>query len=618
MSKSQGYMSKSLNSSLFQELLKVYSLLSTRRQWQLVSLLGLMLLTAVSEAFSIGALIPFLSALTNAQELLTDSSLSPFLDALSISTASELAILLSVTFIFCILIANSLRVITVHCQTNLAAMIANDLSCRVYKHTLLQPYDFHVKRNSSDLISSVTEDTRNLTLRILLPVLTFLTNSVIALTLISALLFIDGRIAVISALTLGTAYMFLYSVRRRLLNRNSSIIVESSRNQIRTVQEGIGGIREVILGGEYPFYLSAYKSADVSYRKAQASNLIVAQTPRYLIEGVAIISMALLALTLGNNGDFSDAVPVIGSLALGANRLLPAMRNVFTSVVKVQSARASLQRIIVSLTRPIDLSLLESYGGGEERLNVGFPSPDIQLVDVWFRYNSQEDWVLRDMSLKIPARSTVAFVGTTGSGKSTTADLILGLLRPSQGEILVADRELEGDFLREWQRNIAHVPQSIYLTDATIGENIAFGVSKQLIDWNRVYEAAKLARVDDFIRSLPAGYETYVGERGVRLSGGQRQRIGIARALYRQASVIVFDEATSALDNATEREVMDAIHNLKNKVTLILIAHRLSTVKRCDIIFNLLQGQVSEYGTYEELIRQSSSFQHLVTANQQS
>ena len=570
-------------------------------------LLGLMALSSLSEIVSLGAVLPFLSALSNASRILVSPQWQSLLAMFSIETSTQLVTWLALLFIAAVIVSNGLRILTTNVQTHLAASISSDLSCQLYNKTLQQPYCYFLQHNSSDLIHSVTVDTRVLTTKIMIPLLALTTNSLIALSLIWGLFVIDGRVAVISTLVLGSAYAGLYRLRRNLLHRNSHTLVQCSQQQIKVVQEGLGGIRDVLLGGTQGFFQSAYQRADHPFRHATASNQVISQTPRYVIEALAMATIGLLALSLGQGEDFSQVVPVLGSLALGANRLLPALQRSFSSLAKLQGAQASLKRILQGLQRPVDPIQLWVP-------SVGLPLEDeLRFEDVWFRYSDDTCWVLQDLNLRIKARTTVGFVGSTGSGKSTTADLLLGLLEPQRGTIWVDGRPLEGERLRQWQQSIAHVPQSIFLADATIAENIAFGISKEQIDFEQVCRVAQLAQIDEFIQGLPAQYETYVGERGIRLSGGQRQRIGIARALYRQASVIVFDEATSALDNATEREVMAAINGLSRQFTIILIAHRLSSLEKCDQIVELSQGKVIATSTYQDLINSSENFQKIST-----
>ena len=592
--------------SLVADLRRLYHHLSRRRRWQLAALLALLVVTALAEMVSVGAIFPFLSALGNAQQLLDAPRWQPLLGLLQISTPQQLVWAMALGFIGAVGVSNGLRLLTMRSQNRLAAAIGADISSQVYHTILYQPYSFHVRQNSSDLIQIVTSDTSQVTSIILLPLSTFFANLLLALALIATLLAINWAMAVGSALILGVAYTLIFRSRDRQLHRNSWVMSLAGQQKVKIVQEGLGGIQDVLLNHSQDFFDQAYARYERQLNQANVTNTIIAASPGYIIEFIAMASIALLALGLGRGGgDFSQAVPVLGSLALGARRLVPTVQGLFSSLAGIQGSRASLSRVLVALERPID-PLMQS--AVPQPLGLG---RELRLEGVWFRYSQDSDWVLRDLDLTIAAKTTVAFVGSTGSGKSTTADLILGLLPPEQGQLLVDGVPLTGERLRRWQGAVAHVPQQIYLSDSSLAANIAFGIPEEAIDMAQVRRAAKLAQIEGFIEGLPAGYETYVGERGVRLSGGQRQRIGIARALYKNASVIVFDEATSALDNATEREVMAAIESLGGQFTIILIAHRLSTVERCDLVVELDRGRVVAQGSYGELMARSASFQRM-------
>jgi ATP-binding cassette subfamily B protein len=322
-----------------------------------------------------------------------------------------------------------------------------------------------------------------------------------------------------------------------------------------------------------------------------------------------MVLIAALAYFLSlRAGGIATALPVLGALALGAQRLLPTLQQIYNAWASIAGSHASLIDTIALLDQPLPTELLQPA-----------PAPlrlkdDIRFDAVRFRYTSEGPWVLDGVNLTISKGTRVGFVGSTGSGKSTSLDILMGLLMPTEGELLVDGQPISGNRLRAWQPSIAHVPQSIFLSDTTLAENIAFGVPREAIDLDRVQQAARQAQIADFIESSPKGYQAYVGERGIRLSGGQRQRIGIARALYKQASVLVFDEATSALDNSTEQSVMDAIEGLNRNLTILMIAHRLTTVKRCDMIVELEQGRVVAHGTYEELLRSSANFHSMSTS----
>jgi ABC-type multidrug transport system fused ATPase/permease subunit len=344
-------------------------------------------------------------------------------------------------------------------------------------------------------------------------------------------------------------------------------------------------------------------------RKAKANNVFISGSPRPAMEALGMVLIAVLAYVLTRQtGGIATALPVLGALALGAQRLLPALQQSYSAWSNITGSHASLADAIALLDQPLPIELLQPAPA---------PRPfqdSVRFDDVRFRYTSDGPWVLDCLNLTIPKGARIGFVGSTGSGKSTTLDLLMGLLIPSEGGLLVDGQPISGNHLRAWQRTIAHVPQGIYLADTTLAENIAFGVPYDDIDLNRVRQAARQAQIADFIESSPEGYQAYVGERGIRLSGGQRQRIGIARALYKQASVLVFDEATSALDNATEQSVMTSIEGLNRDLTILIIAHRLTTVQRCDTIVELEHGRVVAQGTYEQLLDRSPSFRRMAGA----
>jgi ABC-type multidrug transport system fused ATPase/permease subunit len=592
--------------SLVQGLWQLYQLLPPRRQRQLWAVGSLMAVAALSEMVALGSALPFLAALSNAPDLLVNARLQPVWSVLGITTVPQLVVAVGMGFAAAIILSNGLRLFTLRTQQFFAAAVASDLSQEVYRRTLLQPYSFHVRHNSSDLIGAITQDVAQVGGAVLPYTLLLMVNALVVVAIATTLIAIDPLITLGAACFLGIAYIWLLRISKRQLSRNSRLISDLSRLLIKSLQEGLGGIREVILDGSQGVFERRYRAADRPLRRASASNAFIGVAPRYLIEAVAMSLIAALATVLVYQGqDLNRIVPVLGTLALGANRLLPALQQCFGAITVVRGTEVSLRRVIEALQRPIDPVRLQP-------LQLPLPlERTLTLEHVWFSYGEGQAWVLQDLFLQIPANQTVAFVGSTGSGKSTTADLILGLLTPQKGQVCVDGVPLTGERLQAWQRTVAHVPQSIFLSDGSITENIAFGVEPTAVDFDQVQQAARLAKIAEFIESLPAGYDTYVGERGIRLSGGQRQRIGIARALYKRASVIVFDEATSALDNATEREVMAAIEGLSGELTIILIAHRLTTVEKCNCIFELAQGRVISEGSFEKLLLKSSSFRQM-------
>ena len=588
-------------------MVRLWHHLSRRRQLQFGLLLGLMLVSAFAEVVSLGAVLPFLGVLVAPDSVFGNPYVASVALACGFTTADQLLLPLTVAFAAAALLAGAIRILYLWATTRFAVASGTDLNIEGYRRTLYQPYSVHLARNSSEVISGLTVKVNGVVLGVMLLSLTLLSSTILLVAITLALIAIDPMVATVAILGFGGCYAVITWMTRRQLHRNSQRFAYEQTQVIKALQEGLGGIRDVLLDGTQQVYCDIYRRADHPMRRAQGENSFIGQSPRFIMEALGMVLIAALAYILTRQaGGIATALPVLGALALGAQRLLPALQQIYSSWAGIAGNHASLADAITLLDQALPAEILQPA-----------PAPlvfhgSIRFDAVRFRYTSGGPWVLDGLNMTIPKGARVGFVGATGSGKSTTLDLLMGLLIPTEGKVLVDGQPISGTHLRAWQRNIAHVPQNIYLADTTMAENIAFGVPRDAIDLDRVRVAAQQAQIADFIESSPDGYQAYVGERGIRLSGGQRQRIGIARALYKQATVLVFDEATSALDSATEQSVIDAIEVLNRDVTILLIAHRITTVRRCDIIMELEHGRVVAQGAYEQLLERSHSFRRMV------
>ena len=573
-------------------------------------LMGLMLVSVVTEIVSLGAVLPFIGVLAAPDVVFRYRHSDPCGTSLGYQFGRSIGVTPDDRVWCCGFDLGSspnaagLGQYPIHLQ-HWRRLEPGDLQA----HLSINRTGFISVAASSEVISGITSKVGGTMLGVLLPSVTLISSSMLLVAIMLTLVAIDPFVALIAAGGFGGSYGLITWRTRRRLRRNSQRIASEHTQVVKALQEGLGGIRDVLLDGTQPFYCRVYQQADQPLRQAQGNNVFVAQSPRYAMEALGMVLIAALAYGLSRQaGGIATALPVLGALALGAQRMLPALQQIYASWASIAGSQGVLADTIELLDQPLPEELLQTP-----------PAPlsfkeAIRFDEIGFRYASDGPWVLNGLNLTIAQGARVGFVGATGSGKSTTMDLLMGLLKPTCGEILVDAQPLSGNRVRAWQRAIAHVPQSIYLADATLAENIAFGVPRNSIDMERVKQAARRAQIAAFIESRSEGYDALVGERGVWLSGGQRQRIGIARALYKEASVLVLDEATSALDNVTERSVMDAIEGLDRDLTILLIAHRLTTVRRCETIVQLENGQVVAQGTYEELLKCSQSFRHIVHA----
>jgi ATP-binding cassette subfamily B protein len=573
--------------------------LTSRRKKQLIALLALMVLASFAEVLSLGAVLPFLGVLVQPERVFSHPAIQPALAALQIGSPQQLLLPFTLVFICAALLAGGMRLLLLYVSSKLSFAIGADFSYQIYRRTLYQPYAVHVARNTSEIIGGVTVKTREVIYFFLTPLLQLISSAVILAAILIALLAIDPRMSLAAFAGFGLIYGIVIKLTRSRLASYSQRIAENNNRLIKNLQEGLGGIRDVLIDGTQETYCQQYRQADLPLRHAQANNLIIAGSPRFAAEALGMAFIAILAYIMASQGEgLNDTITLLGVLALGAQRMLPALQQAYSAFVQIRGSRHSIVDALELLQQPID----DAVHGQTQIAELPFQHA-IELRNLGFRYGPQSPQVLHDISLTIPRGSRVGFIGATGSGKSTLLDLVMGLLNPTAGGIWIDDTQLQSATQRAWQRRIAHVPQAIYLTDASIAENIAFGLHPEQIDHERVRCVAQQAQIAAFIETLPEQYQTQVGERGVRLSGGQRQRIGIARALYKQAEVIIFDEATSALDNETERSVMDAIDGLGCELTILIIAHRLTTLQRCDRVVELAEGRVVSSGSYGEMVR---------------
>jgi ATP-binding cassette, subfamily B, bacterial PglK len=587
-----------LNRTSDGSLSRLYQHIPSRRRTQLFLLLAFMLLGALAELASVGAILPFLSAMADPSGTATPPAMQRLLFAFGWKPSSNQLLPLTVLFAGISLAAAVIRVVLTWASNKFVFMLGYDLGVSVYRRTLHQSYMYFVSHHTSQLIAAIN-NVQVISSSVLLPLMQLAISTVTSFFILAALLFIDAGTATVAGVGFATIYLVITVSMRRRLRANGEIIAKAQAERIQNVQEGMGGIRNVILDDTADVYLRKFCRVDAPLREAQASNNFIGTAPRYLIEGAGMVLIAAVAYVLSQqHGGISAALPVLGALAMGAQKLLPLLQQIYNGWSRVAGGWA----VIAEVVRLLEMPLAEERTG-EQTDPLPFKE-SLRLQDVSFRYHNDSDLVVRQLNMVIPKGTRVGIIGKTGGGKSTTLDLIMGLLEPSNGQLLVDGQPLTRSNRKAWQAHIAHVPQAIFLSDATIAENIAFGVERDAMDMARVRTAAKQAQIADFIESQPAGYETQVGEQGVRLSGGQRQRIAIARALYKQADVLILDEATSALDDATEQAIIDCIEGLSRTITVVIIAHRLSTVRSCDLLFKVDHGEIVATGSYEEVVVQ--------------
>jgi ATP-binding cassette subfamily B protein len=564
-------------------LFALYRTLTPRRRRQLAAGCALMLAGALAELVTIGAVLPFLYLVAAPGPVGFSPGFRRWIDLAGGDPVLATSLLLAAAAIA----AAGLRLLLTWFTHRFVTAVGHDLAAGIFARMLRQPYARYVRRSSSEILSGI-DKVQHVVVDLMLPAMQGITATFIALAILILLFAIDAFAAGAAALVIAAIYTAVSLATRRRLRRNAAILSEAATARISVIQEGLGGIRDILLDRSQPLFEEIFRRADRRYRRAQSVNALIGVTPRFVVEAAGIVAIALVVWAMGRQpGGFVAAIPILGALALGAQRLMPLLNQAYVGWSSCTGSLALLGDVIDLLNAPIvDDAPPGKAGALPFRESIAFEQ-------VGYRH-PEGGFALERVDLVIPRGARVGITGPTGSGKSSLLDLLMGLLEPDRGTIRIDGRALDHATRASWQAQLAHVPQAVYLADASIAANIAFAVPAAKIDPERLADVARIARIDAFVESLPEGYATRVGERGIRLSGGQRQRIGLARALYKKAPVLILDEATSALDDATEAAVMAGIMALGDAVTIILIAHRASTLAGCDRIIRMDEGRVVE------------------------
>jgi len=585
---------------------KVLFLLTNYQQKRAFILLLMLTAVALIEMIGIASILPFVTVLTNPSLIETNSILNRMFQIsnnFGVESNLEFLFVLGVVVFAFLIISITFKVLALYFQVKFIQNLQHDIAKRLVVKYLSQSYSWFLSRHSADFAKTILSEVDNVLGSVVAPLIELIAKSLITIAIFVLLLAIDIKTSLIVSFLLGCSYGIIYKISSGYISKLGKDRLEKNQQLFTSISDAFGALKEIKVGGLEQVYVKRFSDPAQTIAKNNAYSTIVRDLPRYVLEAMAFGGIILLILYLMiQKGSFNNALPIISLYAFAGYRLMPALQQIYASFSKFAFIGPSLDKIYD------DFKSLKSSETKYPNKTIEF-NKIINLKNINFTYPNMSQTALKNLSLSIPANSTVGFVGATGSGKTTTVDIILGLLEAQKGNLIVDDNIITNQNINSWQRYIGYVPQHIFLSDDTVAANIAFGVDLKYINQEDVEKAAKIANLHEFVTDeLPKKYETKIGERGVRLSGGQRQRIGIARALYNKPKLLILDEATSALDNQTEKAVMEAVNNLSKSITIIIIAHRLNTVKNCDKIFLLEKGQLKNEGKFEELINTDENF----------
>ena len=584
-----------------QILKKIIFLLSSNERKRCLMLLGMIIIMALLDTIGVASIMPFIAILSQPSIIETNyflNSIFKYSNTFGIDTNQEFLFMLGIIVFTLLITSLSFKALTTYAQIRFVKMREYTIGKRLVEGYLHQPYSWFLNRNSADLGKSILGEVGTVVSGGILPSIVLISQCLVATSMFTLLFLSDFKLALISGCSIGIFYGVIINFNHKFLKRIGQERLKANQLRFLAVSEAFGASKEIKVKGLEQIYVKRFSDSSVLFAKNQALSQALAQLPRYALEAIAFGGMILVVLYLmSQTGTFKNALPIISLYAFAGYRLVPALQSIYACITQLRFIGPAINSL------SDDLKSLKSYKIHQDK-KILLIENDITLRNIHYNYPEISRTALRNINIKIPAKTTIGLVGPTGSGKTTLVDLILGLLQAQKGTLEVDAQVIKESNLRAWQRSIGYVPQNIYLADDTVSANIAFGINKKDIDQEEVERAAKTANLHNFIiNESPQQYQTIVGERGIKLSGGQRQRIAIARALYNKPQVLILDEATSALDNQTEQVVMEAINNLSKNITIILIAHRLNTVKNCDIIFKLDKGEIVGQGSFEEIVK---------------
>ena len=589
---------------------QLFLLLTPRQLKQFYSLQILVIVMAIFELVGIASIAPFMALVGDISLLEKNHLLIELYKFSGLASPLDFIFYAGITVLLTLTISTLISMFTIWKLSLYAARVGAEIADRLYAHYMSQEWLFHANGNSANLTKQVASETIRVTNNIIRPLLQMNAKIVLAVFISVSIFIYDPLIALIGLIVFSCAYFILYKLVRKRLQYNGRIMSDIFTERFLLMNEGFGGIKDVLLLNRQTDFLERFQKSGNKFAYAAGSNNAISQIPRYFMELIAfgtMIGLVLLLIKL-HHGDLGRILPILAVYALAAFKLLPALQQIYSSMVEIKGNMAAFEAIKEDLIQSNNKKQETNKDLLFETLK---PKHKIILKNISFKYPGKPLPAVNNLNMVIPANSVIGIVGASGSGKSTAIDLLLGLLTPQQGELFIDDICITPENKRAWQNTLGFVPQSIFLSDGSISENVAFGLPSKDIDIDKVKKAIQLANLTELVKQLPSGLDTKVGERGVQLSGGQRQRVGIARALYNEASVLVFDEATSALDGITEKTIMEAIHDFSGHKTIIMIAHRLKTVYKCDIIFLIKEGKVIDQGTYHQLLQSNSEFREM-------